>query len=223
MCFAVLGTAVSFAESDLQVQAGVQYTKVSSSIPVNLSLTTSDIDFSSDRIAAQLNITNYNLFNVNSRFQVGFMESIGGYYGVTGNNQIKNDELGVSYHPDGAEALGVSALVGPALAIKLNNVVKLQGAFGFCCDFNSDIFSNSETATVSTLGFAYGYGADVEMKFIPNGIVSPVIGFRYTNTKSKPQLDYTINTEVIDVSDTTKSAEVSYQSFLAMIGLSINL
>ncbi len=226
---AVIAITASFAESDLQVQAGFQFTNISTAIPIDLYFSTYNIDFNAGRMAGQLNITNYNLFNLGSHFQLGFMESIGGYYGMTTNPEVSNSDLNICYQfPSGAAALGATALIGPAVGIKINNALKIQGSFGFACDFNSEIYgsntydSGSGEASIDETGLAFGYGADVEIKFLPNCIVSPIIGFRYSNTKSNPIFNYSINEGIIDISSSSETTEVDYESFLGTIGLSIN-
>lgn len=99
--------------------------------------------------------SNYNLYNVNDTFSVGFAESLGF---ITGG------------------FMDISFIVGPAVGINVKDIVKFQfspglamGIWAFWGDDDCGAFSNP---------FVW-FSLDCTAKFLPSKFVSPIVGLRY--------------------------------------------
>lgn len=137
-------------------------------------------------------IATWHLFNFNDVFGLGFVVGFNGGVGGTTKTRasttvngtemmsvkVPSEDLGFAAHFNG--------IIGPAVGIKLGNVVKFDIGLGLAYGFSvfsyqmttSDGYSKS-TATMSYLLGGVGFGAEVQAKFVPNSPVSPVIGYRF--------------------------------------------
>ena len=85
-----------------------------------------------------------------------------------------------------------NGIIGPAVGIKLGNVVKFDIGLGLAYGFSvfsyevttTDGYSVSTATTANLLG-GVGFGAEVQAKFVPNSPVSPVIGYRFAYIPGK--------------------------------------
>lgn len=168
-----LGSFV-FAKSDLQILLGAEALRAS-------------VDTRTERIPdirmMNIGIENYNLFDINSVFSLGFMESVTGSIGLTksvdtdasGNDTINKDNV-----------FGIKGIIGPAFGINCKDVAKLQFMGGFTFRYlkyqnetsNGNNPSTETSKSFTTIGFSTG----VDAKFLPTKPVSPIIGFRYSLT-----------------------------------------
>lgn len=137
-------------------------------------------------------LATWHLFNFNDVFGLGFVVGFNG--GVGGTTKMRNSitvngtEVSSSDVP--SKNLGFAAhfngIIGPAVGIKLGNVVKFDIGLGLAYGFSvfsyevttTDGYSVSTATTASLLG-GVGFGAEVQAKFVPNSPVSPVIGYRF--------------------------------------------
>ena len=111
-------------------------------------------------------------------------------------------------------------VLGPAVGIKLGNVVKFDIGLGLAYGFG--MFSSeyldeggdgySRTTDMYIIG-GVGFGAEVQAKFVPNSPVSPVIGYRFAVIPTK---SYTKNFEKYDVDS------VNYFNNEIYVGISFN-
>ena len=126
-------------------------------------------------------IATWHLFNFNDVFGLGFVVGFNG--GVGGTTKMRTSvtvngtEVSSSNVP--SEDLGFAAhfngIIGPAVGIKLGNVVKFDIGLGLAYGFS--VFSYQRTTSYLLGGV--GFGAEVQAKFVPNSPVSPVIGYRF--------------------------------------------
>ena len=143
-------------------------------------------------------IATWHLFNFNDVFGLGFVVGFNG--GVGGTTKMRTsftvDGTEVSSYNVPSEDLGFAAhfngIIGPAVGIKLGNVVKFDIGLGLAYGFS--VFSyqmttydgySKSTATMSYLLGGVGFGAEVQAKFVPNSPVSPVIGYRFAYIPGK--------------------------------------
>lgn len=171
-------------------------------------------------------LATWHLFNFNDVFGLGFVVGFNGGVGgttkirtsttVNGTEvmslKVRSEDLGFAAHFNG--------IIGPAVGIKLGNVVKFDIGLGLAYGFSvfsyqmttSDDYSKS-TATMSYLLGGVGFGAEVQAKFVPNSPVSPVIGYRFAVIPTK---SYTKNFEKYDVDS------VNYFNNEIYVGISFN-
>lgn len=137
-------------------------------------------------------IATWHLFNFNDVFGLGFVVGFNGGVGGTTKMRTSTTANGteVSSFDVPSEKLGFAAhfngIIGPAVGIKLGNVVKfdigLGLAYGFSVfSYNVTTTDGYGTTTSSNLNLleGVGFGAEVQAKFVPNSPVSPVIGYRF--------------------------------------------
>ena len=126
-------------------------------------------------------IATWHLFNFNDVFGLGFVVGFNG--GVGGTTKMRTsvtvNGTEVSSYNVPSEDLGFAAhfngIIGPAVGIKLGNVVKFDIGLGLAYGFS--VFSYQRTTSYLLGGV--GFGAEVQAKFVPNSPVSPVIGYRF--------------------------------------------
>ena len=137
-------------------------------------------------------LATWHLFNFNDVFGLGFVVGFNG--GVGGTTKMRTsftvNGTEVSSYNVPSEDLGFAAhfngIIGPAVGIKLGNVVKFDIGLGLAYGFSvfsyevttTDGYSVSTATTANLLG-GVGFGAEVQAKFVPNSPVSPVIGYRF--------------------------------------------
>ena len=143
-------------------------------------------------------LATWHLFNFNDVFGLGFVVGFNG--GVGGTTKMRTsftvNGTELSSYNVPSEDLGFAAhfngIIGPAVGIKLGNVVKFDIGLGLAYGFSVfsyqmttfDGYSRS-TATTSCLLGGVGFGAEVQAKFVPNSPVSPVIGYRFAYIPGK--------------------------------------
>lgn len=171
-------------------------------------------------------LATWHLFNFNDVFGLGFIVGFNGGVGGTTKMRPSTTVNGTevwSYNVP-SEDLGFAAhfngIIGPAVGIKLGNVVKFDIGLGLAYGFS--VFSyqmttydgySKSTVTTSCLLGGVGFGAEVQAKFVPNSPVSPVIGYRFAVIPTK---SYTKNFEKYDVDS------VNYFNNEIYVGISFN-
>lgn len=164
----LLGASSAFAKvhSDLQLNAGVRINKLDADekASANYVRAKGGDDTGSESTTASgfcIGLTNYNLFDISAVpiLSLGFMESATGYFG---------------------DLKGFDFLIGPAVGISPCDIVKLHGAVGLSVGYTEYDVKNT---TDDIGGGAIGVGVDIQAKFLPNGQISPLAGFRYEFNK----------------------------------------
>ena len=139
-------------------------------------------------------LSTWHLFDVNDLIGVGFNLGFSGGIGKTSKMGIEQngktipvDQLFlVELKPSIAGHF--NGLIGPAVGFTLNDVIKFDLAVGFAYGF--DLYSYeyeidtgySRRSGVDTyMIFGAGFGCDVQAKFFPKSVVSPVLGYRLSS------------------------------------------
>ena len=104
-----------------------------------------------------IGVTNYNLYNFNNVFSLGFAESLCGSIGESGGGGI----------------YAIDFILGPAIGVNIKNIVKLQFSPGLDLgDWGTSGYSDARGKTPAH------FSLDFCFKFIPNKVVSPLLGIR---------------------------------------------
>lgn len=171
--------AVSYS-GDLQLQLGWQganttVTDVSATVsmpaPITMTMPIQDTEFLTN--AFYLGVSNYNLFNLNNLFSVGFFDKLD--MSIGGSNKMK---LGGNTIDEDSRRFALNFIIGPAAAVRIVDIVKLQLGVGFVGGVEiarraSDDISDGEGTGV------VGFATELQAKFLPRTIVSPLVGFQY--------------------------------------------
>lgn len=139
-------------------------------------------------------LSTWHLFDVNDLIGVGFNLGFSGGIGKTSKMVMTQEVDGrtlssVSMPSDWLSFAGhFNGLIGPAVGFTLNDVIKFDLAVGFAYGF--DLYSyeyeidtgyyRSTTADACMI-FGAGFGCDVQAKFFPKSVVSPVLGYRLSS------------------------------------------
>ena len=138
-------------------------------------------------------LSTWHLFDVNDLIGVGFNLGFSGGIGKTSKLEQKSEVLGESKSSkmpsDWLSFAGhFNGLIGPAVGFTLNDVIKFDLAVGLAYGF--DLYSYAyeyETEYSRDAGgdacmiFGAGFGCDVQAKFFPKSVVSPVLGYRLSS------------------------------------------
>lgn len=118
------------------------------------------------------------------------MVGFDGGYGATTNINSKLKVNGNTISDDTLDSQFLSAaahfgiLVGPAIGVKLGKVVRFDataGLYVMCLqgyEINDGAQNSNRTFTWFTTS-GVGFGAEVQAKFFPDAVVSPLVGYRY--------------------------------------------
>ena len=202
----VLGLAISFCmlfgtvfakgvyDGDIQLHLGLGLDSakaVAESSVYEQSLKTT---MKSGSTTVDFELSTWHLFDVNDLIGVGFNLGFSGGIGKTSKMvmtqefdgrtlssvSMTSDMLGFAGHFNG--------LIGPAVGFTLNDVIKFDLAVGFAYGF--DLYSYAyeidtgyyrTTISDAYMIFGAGFGCDVQAKFFPKSVVSPVLGYRLSS------------------------------------------
>lgn len=219
----VLGLAISFCmlfgtvfakgvyDGDIQLHLGLgldsakavaEVPNLEKSVKCNLESGSTTVDFE---------LSTWHLFDVNDLIGVGFNLGFSGGIGKTSKMVMTQEFDGrtlssVSIPSDGLSFAGhFNGLIGPAVGFTLNDVIKFDLAVGLAYGFDSysyaitykyeDRYGSYENTTGDAfMIFGAGFGCDVQAKFFPKSVVSPVLGYRLSSIFSSEvissDLDY---------------------------------
>ena len=138
-------------------------------------------------------LSTWHLFDVNDLIGVGFNLGFSGGFGKTSKLEQKREILGESESSkmpsDWLSFAGhFNGLIGPAVGFTLNDVIKFDLAVGLAYGF--DLYSyayeyengySRGTRGDACMIFGAGFGCDVQAKFFPKSVVSPVLGYRLSS------------------------------------------
>ena len=130
-------------------------------------------------------LSTWHLFDVNDLIGVGFNLGFSGGIGKTSKMTVSSfsmpsDWLSFAGHFNG--------LIGPAVGFTLNDVIKFDLAVGLAYGF--DLYSyayeyengySRDARGDACMIFGAGFGCDVQAKFFPKSVVSPVLGYRLSS------------------------------------------
>lgn len=141
-------------------------------------------------------LSTWHLFDVNDLIGVGFNLGFSGGFGKTskmgttvelnGKTKPVDQLFPVELKPSFAGHF--NGLIGPAVGFTLNDVIKFDLAVGLAYGF--DLYSyeyvvengySRSTGVDTFMIFGAGFGFDVQAKFFPKSVVSPVLGYRLSS------------------------------------------
>ena len=176
-------------------------------------------------------LSTWHLFDVNDLIGVGFNLGFSGGIGKTSKMGMTVEQNGKTTPADQLFPVELkpsfaghfNGLIGPAVGFTLNDVIKFDLAVGFAygLDLYSYEYENydrySRSSGVDTfMIFGAGFGFDVQAKFFPKSVVSPVLGYRLSSIFSS---------EVITSDENSSSGNWDSVNFIAneiYLGVSFN-
>lgn len=193
----VLGLAISFCmlfgtvfakgvyDGDIQLHLGLGLDSAKAVAEEPYSGKSAKMTLESGSTTVDFELSTWHLFDVNDLIGVGFNLGFSGGIGKTSKMTVSSvpmpsDWLSFAGHFNG--------LIGPAVGFTLNDVIKFDLAVGFAYGFdlysyeyeNYDRYSRS-TGIDTYMIFGAGFGCDVQAKFFPKSVVSPVLGYRLSS------------------------------------------
>lgn len=193
----VLGLAISFCmlfgtvfakgvyDGDIQLHLGLGLDSAKAVAEVPYLEDSVKYTMESGSTTVDFELSTWHLFDVNDLIGVGFNLGFSGGIGKTSKMTVSSvpmpsDWLSFAGHFNG--------LIGPAVGFTLNDVIKFDLAVGLAYGF--DLYSyeyeivtanyRSTTADAFMI-FGAGFGCDVQAKFFPKSVVSPVLGYRLSS------------------------------------------
>lgn len=201
----VLGLAISFCmlfgtvfakgvyDGDIQLHLGLGLDSAKA-VEEPYSGKSAKMTLESGSTTVDFELSTWHLFDVNDLIGVGFNLGFSGGIG-------KTSKMGMTQEVDGRTLSSVpmpsdwlsfaghfNGLIGPAVGFTLNDVIKFDLAVGLAYGF--DLYSYEyeyETGYSRSSGvytfmiFGAGFGCDVQAKFFPKSVVSPVLGYRLSS------------------------------------------
>ena len=193
----VLGLAISFCmlfgtvfakgvyDGDIQLHLGLGLDSAKAVAEEPYSGKSAKMTLESGSTTVDFELSTWHLFDVNDLIGVGFNLGFSGGIGKTSKMTVSSvpmpsDWLSFAGHFNG--------LIGPAVGFTLNDVIKFDLAVGFAYGF--DLYSyeyveengySRSTGVDTFMIFGAGFGFDVQAKFFPKSVVSPVLGYRLSS------------------------------------------
>lgn len=237
----VLGLAISFCmlfgtvfakgvyDGDIQLHLGlgIDSAKAVAEVPYLEQSVKETLESGSTTVDFEL--STWHLFDVNDLIGVGFNLGFSGGIGKTSKMGIEQngktipvDQL-FPFELKPSIAGHFNGLIGPAVGFTLNDVIKFDLAVGFAYGF--DLYSYEyeigtenyrRTTSDAYMIFGAGFGCDVQAKFFPKSVVSPVLGYRLSSIFSS---------EVISLNENSSSSHWDSVNYIAneiYLGVSFN-
>lgn len=173
---------VSFAKvynGDIQFHAGIGFGSNTTLLKdTDNSAATTEMPIT----AFNVDLETWHLFNFNDTFGLGFVVGFTGGFGSSPKTSIYIDEH-FATSDDETSVFSFTGIIGPAVGITLGSVVRLNIGVGLTYGIECAFPENVEMFSYSFSGA--GVGAEVQAKFVPRSVVSPIIGYRFTSLFSK--------------------------------------
>ena len=209
----VLGLAISFCmlfgtvfakgvyDGDIQLHLGLGLDSAKAVAEVPYLEDSVKYTMESGSTTVDFELSTWHLFDVNDLIGVGFNLGFSGGIGKTSKMTLSSvpmpsDWLSFAGHFNG--------LIGPAVGFTLNDVIKFDLAVGLAYGF--DLYSyeyeivtaNSRSTTADAfMIFGAGFGCDVQAKFFPKSVVSPVLGYRLSSIFSSEVISSNVMIELL--------------------------
>lgn len=241
----VLGLAISFCmlfgtvfakgvyDGDIQLHLGLGLDSAKAVVEESFNGKSAKMTLESGSTTVDFELSTWHLFDVNDLIGVGFNLGFSGGIGKTSKMVMTNEFDGrtlssVSIPSDGLSFAGhFNGLIGPAVGFTLNDVIKFDLAVGLAYGFDlysyaitykyEDRYGSYENTTGDAfMIFGAGFGCDVQAKFFPKSVVSPVLGYRLSSIFSS---------EVITSDENSSSGNWDSVNFIAneiYLGVSFN-
>lgn len=241
----VLGLAISFCmlfgtvfakgvyDGDIQLHLGLglDSAKAVAEVPYLEQSVKETLESGSTTVDFEL--STWHLFDVNDLIGVGFNLGFSGGIGKTSKMGIEQngkttpvDQLFlVELTPSIAGHF--NGLIGPAVGFTLNDVIKFDLAVGLAYGF--DLYSyeyveengySRSTGVDTFMIFGAGFGFDVQAKFFPKSVVSPVLGYRLSSIFSSEVISSNKMIDLLSVYGFWKS--VNFIANEIYLGVSFN-
>ena len=201
----VLGLAISFCmlfgtvfakgvyDGDIQLHLGLGLDSAKAVAEVPYLEDSVKYTMESGSTTVDFELSTWHLFDVNDLIGVGFNLGFSGGIGKTSKLEQKSEVLGESESSkmpsDWLSFAGhFNGLIGPAVGFTLNDVIKFDLAVGLAYGF--DLYSyayeyetgySRDARGDACMIFGAGFGCDVQAKFFPKSVVSPVLGYRLSS------------------------------------------
>ena len=211
----VLGLAISFCmffgtvfakgvyDGDIQLHLGLGLDSAKAVAKVPYLEDSVKYTMESGSTTVDFELSTWHLFDVNDLIGVGFNLGFSGGFGKTSKMTVSSvpmpsDWLSFAGHFNG--------LIGPAVGFTLNDVIKFDLAVGFA--YGLDLYSyeyenydpysrNTDTKSYEFMIFGAGFGFDVQAKFFPKSVVSPVLGYRLSSIFSSEVISSNVMIEFL--------------------------
>ncbi|MGN0750735.1 MAG: hypothetical protein ACI4LS_09645 [Treponema sp.] len=202
----VLGLAISFCmlfgtvfakgvyDGDIQLHLGLGLDSAKAVAEFPYLAKSAKMTLESGSTTVDFELSTWHLFDVNDLIGVGFNLGFSGGIGKTSKMVMTQEFDGITLSGDPMPSDWLSfaghfnGLIGPAVGFTLNDVIKFDLAVGFAYGF--DLYSYEyeyKSDNYRTSGsdaymiFGAGFGCDVQAKFFPKSVVSPVLGYRLSS------------------------------------------
>ena len=202
----VLGLAISFCmlfgtvfakgvyDGDIQLHLGLGLDSAKAVAEESFGGQTVKNTMKSGSTTVDFELSTWHLFDVNDLIGVGFNLGFSGGIGKTSKMVLTEEIGGITFDIDSvpSDQLSIAGhfngLIGPAVGFTLNDVIKFDLAVGLAYGF--DLYSyeyvvengySRSTGVDTFMIFGAGFGFDVQAKFFPKSVVSPVLGYRLSS------------------------------------------
>lgn len=232
----VLGLAISFCmlfgtvfakgvyDGDIQLHLGLGLDSAKAVAEEPYSGKSAKMTLESGSTTVDFELSTWHLFDVNDLIGVGFNLGFSGGIGKTSKMTVSSvpmpsDQLSIAGHFNG--------LIGPAVGFTLNDVIKFDLAVGLAYGF--DLYSyeyvvengySRSTGVDTFMIFGAGFGFDVQAKFFPKSVVSPVLGYRLSSIFSSEVISSNKTIDLLSVYGFWKS--VNFIANEIYLGVSFN-
>ena len=204
----VLGLAISFCmlfgtvfakgvyDGDIQLHLGLGLDSAKAVAESSFYEQSLKTTMKSGSTTVDFELSTWHLFDVNDLIGVGFNLGFSGGIGKTSKMGMSAERNGITISAEQLFPVELkpsfaghfNGLIGPAVGFTLNDVIKFDLAVGFAygLDLYSYEYENydpySRSSGVDTfMIFGAGFGFDVQAKFFPKSVVSPVLGYRLSS------------------------------------------
>ena len=202
----VLGLAISFCmlfgtvfakgvyDGDIQLHLGLGIDSAKAVAESSFYEQSLKTTMKSGSTTVDFELSTWHLFDVNDLIGVGFNLGFSGGIGKTSKMVLTEEFRGITFDLDSvpSDQLSIAGhfngLIGPAVGFTLNDVIKFDLAVGLAYGF--DLYSyeyveengySRSTGVDTFMIFGAGFGFDVQAKFFPKSVVSPVLGYRLSS------------------------------------------
>ena len=239
----VLGLAISFCmffgtvfakggyDGDIQLHLGLGLDSAKAVAEEPYSGKSAKMTLESGSTTVDFELSTWHLFDVNDLIGVGFNLGFSGGIGKTSKMGMTAECNGITISAEQLFPVALepsiaghfNGLIGPAVGFTLNDVIKFDLAVGFAYGFDlysyeREIFTTNSRSTTGEVYmiFGAGFGCDVQAKFFPKSVVSPVLGYRLSSIFSS---------EVISSNENSSSSHWDSVNYIAneiYLGVSFN-
>ncbi len=162
-------------------------------------------DYSFEYTTVDFGLESWHFFTLFDSFDVGFAVGTDVMTAKEGKAVVGNA------HIDCLQFLSIDCMVGPAVQFTPASFMSLRASAGFSDVINTSIKFN-ESNTIYNNG-SVGFYGEVQAKFTPNSLFSPILGYRFSKNFDK---------KFTDIYEKEYDGEVNASSNLIYLGASVN-